>query len=81
MPQLTKITVSYGETRSCGNYSNRRAEATVEATVLEGEEPGHAFQVAWQQAVGEVKLTLNNEERLEAERRQCEIGSDIPFNA
>lgn len=73
MPQLTKVSVSYGETRSYGNYSNRRAEATVEALIIEGEQPGAAFQQAWEQAVGEVKFTLNREERIERERHEREM--------
>lgn len=53
-----KIRVSYGETRSDGNYNNRRASAEIEITV-EGQSLDDAFDRAFRRVKKEVRKQLD----------------------
>jgi len=66
-----KIRVSYGETRSDGNYNNRRAEAEIELSV-EGQSLDNAFDRAFRRVKQEVKKQLD-------QSQETSIVDDLPF--
>ena len=66
-----KIRVSYGETRSDGNYNNRRAEAEIEVSV-EGQALEDVFNRAFKRVKQEVKKQLD-------QGQETSILDDLPF--
>lgn len=77
---MAKVRVSYGELHSLGNFSNAKAEASIELEV-ESRDIAEAFRNLWTRVRQEVKTQLGQteHERYRLDSGTGNEGEELPY--
>lgn len=77
---MPKVRVSYSELHSLGNFSNAKAEASLEMDV-EARDVDETFRRLWGRVRGEVKAELERtaREQLRLDELRTESGTEPPY--